>query len=274
MIIIKIQGGLGNQIFQYAFGKNLSLKYNIPLYLDLSFFDSQTKRAFELDKFKYISYNTINNISEIPNLNYINDNFFFKEIKLKKNTNYFFDGYWQSDKYIKSIRKKIIEELRPAPNHILEINSKYGEILSKNTVSLHIRRTDYLTSNDYHPVQPLSYYENSLTFIKENTKNNLYHLLIFSDDIHWCKENLNFKNVTFVENNDNITDFYLMSMCKHNIIANSSFSWWSAWLNYFQKNRFQLLFSKKHIIAPHIWFGEISGIPSDDIVPKQWTKLH
>jgi len=142
--------------------------------------------------------------------------------------------------------------------------SNYEYILQKypiidRTISLHIRRDDYVTSNGYHPVQPLSYYEKALDIIGDWNK-----LLVFSDDIEWCKSNLNFDKIQFVEEANEFETLYLMSHVQDNIIANSSFSWWGAWLN---KN------PQKRVIAPKLWFGEISGICTDYIVPNTWIKI-
>ena len=103
------------------------------------------------------------------------------------------------------------------------------------------------------------YYKNALDII--GGYENLY---VFSDDINWCKTNLKFKNMVFVEGNDDVEDLWLMSLCDHNIIANSSFSWWGAWLN---------INPNKKVISPKRWFGEQTNLSSDDIIPVSWTKI-
>ena len=124
---------------------------------------------------------------------------------------------------------------------------------------MHIRRTDYTTSNGYHPVQTVEYYKKALEIIGEYDK-----LFIFSDDIEWCRNNLKFDNMIFIEGNTDIEDLYLISLCKHNIIANSSFSWWGAWLN---KN------PNKKVIAPSKWFGDMANLNESDIVPEGWIRI-
>ena len=124
---------------------------------------------------------------------------------------------------------------------------------------MHIRRTDYVTSNGYHPVQSIEYYKNALDII-----GGYESLYVFSDDINWCKSNLRFKDMTFVQNSEDIDDLWMMSLCKNNIIANSSFSWWGAWLN---DN------PNKKIISPKMWFGEQTNLNSDDISPISWVKI-
>lgn len=247
MIITKLQGGLGNQIFQWAYGKKLSMEHNTPLYLDLSFFNNQNHRRFSLDKFKNLEYNILDNNTKPSNVIRVIDDFNYKEFSYYDNRNYYVDGYWQSEKYFKEIENTIKECLRPeTPPTLIEGVS----------VSLHIRRTDYITSNGYHPIQPIEYYERALNIIGEYDK-----ILIFSDDINWCKQNLKFDNMVFIEGQSDVEDLWLMSMCNHNIIANSSFSWWGAWLN----NN-----PNKKVITPSRWFGDHVNLNTDDIIPNDW----
>ena len=141
-------------------------------------------------------------------------------------------------------------------NYIL---NKYS-ILNENTVSLHVRRGDYINKENYHPLQTIDYYKNAYDIINENSIN----VLILSDDVNWCKKNIKFNNISYIENETNIIDLYIMSLCKHNIIANSSFSWWGAWLN---ENK------NKKVICPINWFGEKTNIYTGDITPEKWLKI-
>jgi hypothetical protein len=164
----------------------------------------------------------------------------------------FLNGYWQSEKYFTEFEKIIRKEL--------EIDFKLDiPYIDTNSVSLHVRRSDYIDSNGYHPVQSISYYKNAIDYLSDYD-----HLFIFSDDIQWCKENLKFKNMIFMENFSDIQDMYVMSQCKNNIIANSSFSWWGAWLN----NN-----PKKVVISPSKWFGDHVNINQSDIIPSKWIKI-
>jgi hypothetical protein len=268
MIIIKLQGGLANQIFQWAYGEYLSEKYSTPLYLDLNFYKNQfgvTPRNFSLDKFPKLLYKILpydGNISNWSNekekvkIVKIFDKHNYSEIEYQQDSHYYLDGYWQSEKYFKPIENIIREQLRPNADTINKLKEKYP---TEKSISMHIRRTDYVSSNGFHPVQTIEYYQSGLEIIGEYD-----NLLIFSDDINWCKENLKFENMTFVEGNDDVEDIWLMSMCDHNIIANSSFSWWGAWLN---ENR------DKKIIAPKKWFGDKSNTNYSDIIPDDWIKI-
>jgi hypothetical protein len=115
-----------------------------------------------------------------------------------------------------------------------------------------------LNSNGHHPVQPISYFEDAIGLIGDYE-----NIFIFSDDIKWCKENINFKNSIFVEGNTNIEDLWLMSLCTNNVISNSSFSWWSAYINN----------NSKKIIYPKNWFGDFTNINTSLICPREWTQL-
>jgi len=256
MIITKLQGGLGNQLFQWAYGKTLSIKYNTGLYLDLKSYVNQgsnTPRTFELNRFP--NFNHEEPQIEFKNTIQIVDNFNYSELSYNNNFNYYLDGYWQSEKYFKNILDIIKNELKPTDEILKKLNSQ----IKKNSVSLHVRRTDYINSNGFHPIQPIEYYNQALNIIGDYNQ-----IIIFSDDIGWCKNNLKYKNSIFIENQTPIDDLWLMSLCEHNIIANSSFSWWGAWLN-------QNL--DKKIVAPLNWFGSSLGLNSSDIVPESWIKI-
>ena len=258
MIISKIQGGLGNQMFQYAYGRSLSYKYNLNFYLDLSFYKNQyseTIRSFLLDKFTntYI-YTDI----KYTNSTRIIDNFIYKNLDISTDSSYYLDGYWQSEKYFKGNEDIIRKDFEPS-KEILDTLTKTPFIHNNNTISLHIRRTDYIKSNGYHPVQSIEYYKNAIDVMGDYD-----YIFVFSDDIQWCKDNLKFNNMIFMESFTEIEDLYLMSFCKKNIIANSSFSWWAAWLN---KNL------DKKVVAPSKWFGDHVGINQSDIIPDSWIKI-
>jgi hypothetical protein len=268
MIITKLQGGLGNQLFQWAYGKYLSVKYQTPLYLDLDYYINSnqidTKREFSLSKFSNLEHSILpnKNISSWSTENKyriltLNDNFIFSELNYDQNSHYCLQGYWQSEKYFSSISHLIKDSLKPNYSTIDKLNQKYP--IDKNCVSIHIRRTDYVTSNGYHPVQSIDYYQKAISIIGDYD-----YLLVFSDDIEWCKNNLKFDKMVFIEGNDDVDDLFLMSLCKHNIIANSTFSWWGAWLN----NN-----PHKKVIVPTKWFGNHVNINTDNIIPQNWIKI-
>lgn len=269
MIISKLQGGLGNQLFQWAFGRALSLSlHDKEFYLDDAFYEHQhgpTIRTFELNKFQNLKYETIcfdlmNKFVKFDNINDVFDaNNTLSLLEWKKYNqqtwNYYLNGYWQSEKYFKHYENIIKEELKPSDEEICKLN----KIIEPDSVSIHVRRTDYVTSNGYHPVQDISYFSNGIDIIGDY--NRLY---VFSDEIEWCKTNFKFQRMEFVEGYSNIEDLRMMSFCKHNIIVNSSFSWWAAWLNNHPD---------KKIIAPSKWFGDQVGLNESDIISESWIKI-
>lgn len=281
MLIVRICGGLGNQMFQYAFGRYLSFKHNKELLIDASFFKNKnSNREIGITKFnlhckisfdsyktqKYFQNPTVNKYFNyfLFNFNIYSESTVsnFKKELLKKNKGYF-DGYWQSEKYFYPIRDILIEEFKP--KHIsFEIINLLHKIENTNSIGLHVRKADYLyvINSGIYANCSASYYLNSINLMLNKFSNPVFY--IFTDDINWVNNNLNFRNIKheFVSK-DPIEDLYIMSKCKHNIISNSTFSWWSAWLNGY---------SKKVVIAPFHWFTEKSQI-SHNIVPDSWIRI-
>lgn len=252
MIITKLQGGLGNQLFQWAVTRNLAVKYSVPYFFDKSYFSSPgggqvTKWNFELDKFKNL---TINENPNRTGLHHVHDNY----IHNPHIPNYsYLDGYWQTEKYFIENRELILKDLG-LPRIMIS-----GSINDVSTIGLHVRRGDYINIQSYHPLQTIKYYEDAfdLIDIKDAT------VVVFSNDIGWCKDNLKFDNMCFIEGNSNVKDLQLMANCDHNIIANSSFSWWGAWLNE-KQNR---------VVAPKKWFGPNNNQPIADIYADGWLTI-
>jgi hypothetical protein len=254
-------GRLGNQMFQIAStigvalqnGKDFSFPDWVCRHSSNSYVDLFIKKLPKLE----INKNIIN-INET--------NFSYDEILLPNDNNiYSLKGYFQSEKYFKDYKNVINEYFTLKPEINNSILEKYQDIL-KNSCSLHIRRGDYLHQTKHHPTQDLKYYYDSINLLYGNNLENT-NLLIFSDDIGWCKKNINIQgtNIHFIEGNLNIVDMFLMSLCDNNIIANSSFSWWGAWLN---KN------DNKTVVAPKNWFGpHNSHLPTKDLFCESWIVL-
>jgi hypothetical protein len=258
MIITKLQGGLGNQLFQWATTMSYAQDNNIDYKFEISFYFTQNLRYPKLNEFPNIKFNIANEY-DIQNktMIFLKDEFTYKEFKkINQNEVLFLNGYWQSEKYFINNRDIILNDLSNSQLTSKLINTPF---LDYDVTSMHIRRTDYLDSGGYHPVQTLEYYKNAVDEIGDYD-----YLFIFSDDINWCKNNLKFKNMIFMSGFSDIEDLYLMSMCKNNIIANSSFSWWGAWMN---QN------INKKIISPSKWFGDHVTINQSDIIPENWIKL-
>lgn len=290
MIIVKLQGGLGNQMFQYAAGRALaaqsfdSLKLDVSAYRDCS---GVTQRQYELSAFnikeefaslkedKILNSHGLHGVLKkiidrfrvkLWGYNYaIESHGKFRPDIFGIKGNIYLDGYWQTEKYFLKIANIIRSEF--------SIKKEYSnvnlELLNRirlcDSIAVHIRRGDYVSNADInaqHGTCSLEYYEKAIDYMTEKIVNPT--LYIFSDDIIWCKNNLKTNLPTFyAEGNTAHEDLFLMSECKHNIIANSSFSWWSAWLN----NNVN-----KIVVAPKKWFNK-SNIESMNIVPDNWIKI-
>lgn len=287
MIIIKLKGGLGNQMFQYAVAKHLSIKNNTELLLDLRQYKKDDKRSYDLKFFntnvnvaskkdidKIINEKTIFlkklliKINILKNNNIIKEkDFRFDPTILNTKNNAYLDGYFQSELYFKEIKDSVKKDFMLKNTLISENISNIKNTINKfNSVSMHIRRGDYVLNkkiNEYHGLLDIKYYINSVALIKQKVKEPKF--FIFSDDIEWCKENFNNRNldINFIEGLRNYEDLELMKSCKHNIIANSSFSWWGAWLN---EN------PNKIVVAPKKWFNDES-INTTDLIPQKWIKI-
>lgn len=251
MIVTKLQGGIGNQLFQWAATYSAAKRNDCQYFFDLRYFtNKKTKGAdrwdYELHKFNI----EIDEFSQSVSLPVKYDNLTYQEI-IPGN---YLSGYWQSEKYFIDYKDKILKKLTKIKQRKILLE-KY-QILKENTVSLHVRRGDYLRVNP-EGVLPLTYYHNALSYIDHKN----YIVLVFSDDIQWCKENFqNYDNLMFIEE-DNFNSLLLMSLCKNNIIANSSFSWWGAWMN---DN------INKIVVAPSYWLPKIN---TQEIVPNKWIKI-
>ncbi|MDY0365404.1 MAG: alpha-1,2-fucosyltransferase [Arcobacteraceae bacterium] len=286
MLIVNITGGLGNQMFLYAYAKALEQK-GYKTKLDISGFETyKLHGGYMLDKYNIsLSVANKNEISRYYKRDLlskllrklgkknkkvlIDDSFVFDKKWLEIEDDRYIIGYFQSEKYIKEIRDTLLQEFSIKEGISSFTKEIEKEILSiQNSCSLHIRRGDYLLQQNIniHGFTGLEYYKKAIEMITQNHKDMQF--FIFSDDIEWSKENLNIENVTYIDSKEKRIpheDIYLMSLCRHNIIANSSFSWWGAWLN---QNK------DKIVIAPKRWFAdEKLEKQSIDIVCDGWIKL-
>lgn len=309
-LIVKLKGGLGNQMFQYAF--YLALKKNNPnanIKLDITQQDikcveevkldilygknvkkwKQRNIYFELDKVFGIDIdNIIATKSELYKIKYRTSLFYgilgkilakfigksknyiryphavFIPEMLNPTKNTIYNGFWQSEKYFFEIKNEIraIYNNFQVDKNDVKINEVLSLIKNNCSVSLHIRRGDYINSEtgDDSLCCDINYYKQGIEIIKNNVENPIF--FVFSDDIQWCKNNFdgNFYYIDFNKNKNSYVDMFLMSNCKHNIIANSSFSWWGAWLN----NN-----PNKIVIYPDKWSLNLFT----DIAPNSWIKI-
>lgn len=290
MIIVRIIGGLGNQLFQYSCGRALAIKYKTDLKLDLSYLknikkNKYTYRTFYLDHFKMTyeiaSYKEIM-IFTIPRfsryLKLINqlNRYYERNVVRQKNRGHsdvidrckkdtYLIGTWQSEKYFNKIRDIIKADLRINVSIINTINRELINLVKReNSVSIHIRKGDYLTNKSMKNIIAnigLDYYEKSINYIRNKIKKPSFFL--FTDDHKWLSKNWKIKDCTIVNLNNELSEFYTMSLCKHNIIANSTFSWWAAWLN---EN------PNKIVISPKVWvIADEESMTT--IIPPNWIKL-
>lgn len=294
MVVVRIYGGLGNQFFQYALGRNLASLLKTDLVIDTSWYKKipkgDTVRIFELSRYKIsgrypkgteaflcLLYGNrlLRKIPFIFNFmkwHYIKEkNFLFDENILKLKGNLYLDGYWQSFKYFDQAQKIIRNELVTEIGFSELDNQIIKKIKKHNSVSIHIRRGDYVNNKqsfNVHGVCSLDYYNAAISLILSKVQNPYF--FIFSDDLVWAKQNLSLpssSNVVFVDHNNTenaFQDMRLMSMCHHNIIANSTFSWWAAWLN---------LTKEKIVIAPQQWFANKTLKEIQSLFPLEWILL-
>ncbi|MDD3435541.1 MAG: alpha-1,2-fucosyltransferase [Candidatus Gastranaerophilales bacterium] len=286
IFIVKFNGGLGNQMFQWAFARSLEKKTSFQAFFDMSYFTKKYARPYDLEIFNvnprkiedfwlklrleiiWKLRRRLKNKKFLGLKFYCEPHFEFDENIFQIEPNTYIEGFFQSEKYFKEIEDDLRNDFQfknPPAKQNEELTAKIGTV---NSVSLHIRRGDYVQKkrfqNLYAPCS-LDYYRRGVEYIAQNYANPT--LFIFSDDIEWVKQNLNLPyESVYVSHNTgkkSFEDMRLMSLCKHNIIANSSFSWWGAWLN----NN-----PKKIVIAPQKWFND-ENIVQIDVIPQNWIKL-
>ncbi len=266
MIYCNLKGGLGNMLFQIAATKSISIdkgtECSFPnLYHHLEYLNSENtynpKLKHSNEYLKLFKNLPTTELSEIVNV----VEYPFEYTVLDYNyENVVIDGFFQSEKYFKHNRGEILKLIDFSFICKYYIESKYNFIKNKKTSSIHVRRGDYVNYPNLHPTQPLEYYGQSIDILKNKTE----IFIIFSDDIIWCKENIKLENAIYIENEKDYIELYLMSLCDNNIISNSSFSWWGAWLNENQN---------KIVIGPSKWFGNDIQHNTGDILPDNWIKL-
>lgn len=239
MVTCNLKGGLGNQLFQIA--TTLAIAWDNQ---DIATFDftrySLLSQGYNPLKYKNNVYRNLNCFESLEPITVYNEPV-FNYIKIPYLTNICLNGFFQSERYFSQYKERLIDIFKPT--HVIEsqLFNKYESYLSLPNCSIHVRRGDYLNFNNYNYPLDINYYLNAIKLFDYNTI-----FLVFSDDTDWCKANFCDRKFIIIENNSEILDFYLMSMCKNQIIANSSFSWWASWLN---------INSKKIVIAPCNWFS-------------------
>jgi len=284
MNIVQIIGGLGNQMFQYAFYEALKKRSLDIIKLDVLEFSNynlhngfELKSIFSLDENTYATENEVKKYKDIfpffkyrKKINLLRKSHYIekKEVSFNKSNlekiNTYFQGYWQNIKYFEDIENELRKQFKFNVNLCEKNENIVKEIEGLNSCSIHIRRGDYLSHPYYKGICEKEYYEKAIQKVLE--KEQGINFFVFSNDIEWCKKNLNLINVIFVDwNNEqnSYIDMFLMSKCKHNIIANSTFSWWGAWLN---ENK------NKTVIMPSKWMNN-KMIMTEDLICEGWQKI-
>jgi hypothetical protein len=261
MVYIELNGRFGNYLFQIATAASLAYrndsefavvcheKYLLP--------DSST--IFEyVQQFTNSIFKNITILKSVPSVNVLFKQEDANYSPISYINNIYLHGTFQSEKYFEQDTVKTLFQIP------LEIRSnllqRYGHVLSKNITSIHVRRGDYLKLPHEYNITSMQYFKRAIRQIGIDTL-----FLIISDDITWCKKHFVGTNFHFADNNSALEDLYLQSLCNNNIISNSSYSWWGAWLN---EN------PRKIVIAPKPWYGKsLSHICTDDLIPDSWLQI-
>jgi hypothetical protein len=250
-------GGLGNQMFQIAHALSQSWRYNTECYFlpksETPGNGNQPTKYFD-NIYKDITFRDEDNFDIMLRENHFND----AKIQIQENKNIKFWGYFQSSKNFKGYDNEIKNLFSPNDEFKVKIKVKYPEVF-ENSVSIHIRRGDYITIPEILPSVDKSYLDYCLKELDSNVK-----IFIFTNDKEWVYQNLNYENSTVVEDLEDYEELWVMSMCTNNIISNSSFSWWSAFLN---KNK------NKKVFVPSVWFGPKGLHPHSNIYEDDWIKV-
>ena len=295
MIIVQLTGGLGNQLFQYAMGRALADKSGDKLLFDIRSYQWDKLRRYELHSFSIqATIAQLDDIALIQSskpflLDRIQRKLLRKEIPYFRNawikepafsfdsyfteyrsTDIYLEGYWQSEKYFLAIRPQLLKELWVKQATFSTYFNEYKKhiIDAANAIAIHVRRGDYVTNSvttSFHGLCDLDYYRKAMEMMEQSISNPTY--FVFSDDKEYVHEIFGAReNVCIIQNLPfDYEELFLMSLCKHNIIANSSFSWWGAWLNQYEE---------KMVIAPKRWFAkEEIQFETGDLIPQSWIKL-
>ena len=297
MVIARIMGGLGNQLFQYASARCVAERNRTELKLDTSAYQNDGPRQYRLDRFRISGHVATSDdlrwvlgsrhgarswlrriaslthwsaLDLLPRQAYVRERFYHFDQKISPimKQDIYWSGYWHSEKYFTDIEASLRSEL-VLRDELSERSKKMAVKIQKaQSISVHVRRGDYVSDEANRAVYPecdIAYYKTAVEYVRHRIKRP--HLFVFSDDPEWASKRLLFDMpTTLVDHNGPETDhedLWLMALCKHNITANSTFSWWGAWLN---KN------PKKLVVVPEKWF-RIGYHDTQDLIPPGWVRL-
>jgi hypothetical protein len=261
MVTCKLQGGLGNQMFQIAATYALSLKHNGEYFVNLKDCYTPNQGTVSIN-YKNTIFSKVNDYENFEQFHiYQEPNFSYGELPWSKRL--LLIGSFQSEKYFIDYREEILNLFQlpdEAKQKVSEYLNNIGVNPNRKLTSIHIRRGDYLKFSQFHALCSVEYYNEAISIIKNYGDSDF---IFISDDIEWVKENFNGDGYFYSDLNDDILDLTLQTICDNNIIANSSFSWWGAWLNQSED---------KKVIAPKEWFGPAGHKDIQDVIPNNWVK--
>ena len=266
MIGVRLEGGLGNQMFQYAAARALAHRHDAGVVFDTSFYETSPNRFFLLDRLGVAARKT--HPGELAGMRaYREKSFTWDAVFEELPDGTLLEGYWQSGRYFSGIRESLLEELKPKAPLGAAAQNIADLILGSEAVSLHVRRGDYAadpTTRRYHGLCGIDYYKEAVARITESRPRA--HFFLFSDDAEWTRQNILPwvpRAVVAGPHAREEEDLRLMSLCRYHITANSSFSWWGAWLS---QN------ADKIVYAPKKWFAG-ADLDTSDLIPASWTRL-
>ena len=289
MIIMRLTGGLGNQMFQYAFGRQLAHRHKTELKLDASIYSDQVanvpRRTYDLGIFnisgqiahedeirrfaswsrnKYVD-KLLNRVIGLKPSHIREPHYHFSRAAMDAPDNVYVSGYWQSERYFQDAETQLRDEFTFHDPMCPNAGPIYDAITSTESVCVHVRRGDFVT-NPLNGLHGEEYYSAGAKIVARTNRDLSF--FVFSDEIEWCRENLRFDGrTTFVDDDFGPMkfrdDLRLMSRCKHFIIANSSFSWWAVWLN---RN------PQRVVVAPTEWVTDKS-LDTRDLYPANWIRI-
>jgi hypothetical protein len=277
LVLVRLEGGLGNQMFQYALGRHISIRRQEELVIDLTVLTrARSIRKYELDCFN-ITGRLINDVSVLKDLSIL---WIVRELSFGFDSqvldtvcpNVMLHGLWQTPRYFEAISGVVKNDFSFTFTLSPIFEGLSREFIAGNSIGVHVRRTDYLDTTYGMYVLDSTYYDRALAYMADIVSDPVF--LIFSDDIEWCRRSLciPYRHILVPHSDHGREHLQLMARCRHFIVANSTFSWWAAWLG---------AAPDKIVVAPQRWFASegawnsraMSFIRSDDIIPKEWKRL-
>jgi hypothetical protein len=260
-ISARILGRLGNQMFEVATAYSLALDYNtnIQFSLENGIYNSINGESAPPTRYRNNIFRHLKFVDKLENYDtWKEKSYEYEQITYDFSKNLLINGYFQNERYFKHNRDLILDLYKPTEDITNYITEKYGHLLTKS-VSVHIRRGDRTKFTNYMPICNVDYYKKSLLQFPD-----IENIIILTDDKEWTKRVFVDKKFHIIDNEPDYIDLYIMTMCENNIIANSTFSWWGAWLN---RNK------NKTVIAPKHWYNDDIEYNINELIPKGWLLL-